>query len=241
MDAYQWGDALGTQANQVMQTVTRWLESPALDIPQLLRQRAAQQMELLRAAIVDFGYASFVGEAMEAGSRMSTHYAELCQVACLIGAASRFGPAPPGQWDTRFAPPQPRMIRLLTDTGLDFAWADPRLAWKAFKQYAAEPVFCEADYLTFQVGDRSWGTGAYLGFTRTFRLVPHDKGGNRYGHLRVEFETTANRLGFPPVVRHSFAFGTFAEFFEQVESLPEFEAGTAYPEWSFQVSYAEEP
>ncbi len=237
MDAYQLGNSLARQAQQVMQTVTRWLESGALDIPRPLRERATEQLGLLRGAIVDFDYVSYIGEAVQAEGAMSSHYAELCQVARLIGAESRFGPSPPGQWDTSFSPPEPRMLRLLTDAGLDFARPDPRLAWNVFKQYAAEPVFCEADYLVFQVGDWSAQPGAYLGFVRTFRLPPQDQRGNRFEHLRVEFETDTDGLGFPAVVRRSFDFSTLAEFFQQVEGLREFEAGVAYPQWSFQVWY----
>ncbi|MCI0461496.1 MAG: hypothetical protein L0Z62_31480 [Gemmataceae bacterium] len=134
---------------------------------------------------------------------------------------------------------QDRLVQLLRDSGFNFAHPNPALAWEVFKQFSAEPVECDDDYLFFEAadGDKKHGWGGYFDFVREYRMpLPGDDAATWYEQLTAHFTNELpDELRIQPVSLHSPHFPDRDSFFRAVEQLPAFRKGLAFPRWAFEV------
>ena len=127
------------------------------------------------------------------------------------------------------------MQTLLSEARVDSARPSALDVWEVFKRFALEQVVCADNYLLFQVGDSETNHDTYFDFCREFKQYAAE-GAPWFEQLHIEFSAQRpHQLGFAPLTRWSYDFGSLGEFFVAVEGLPEFRAAASFQHWSFRV------
>ncbi len=129
----------------------------------------------------------------------------------------------------------PRLKALLVGAGIRGRQPSPQEMWRVFKSFAAEPVECEDDFVMIQVGDSDVMGESYLDFCREFSV-----GGGETEQVHAEFKVVLpKRLGCKQTDCSSCDFADLETFFAEVEKMPGFQAGLAYPDWVFSIYHTE--
>lgn len=121
---------------------------------------------------------------------------------------------------------EPHLEAALADAGFDHAHPDPRLAWQAFRAFAAVPVSVAGDDFLFQCGtyDFSGERRFHWNLTRQFT---HEEDGEYAGmeqlQLTILYEATPDLASIKTKL-WSLDCASAEEWFARVEVLPEFQA-----------------
>ena len=124
-----------------------------------------------------------------------------------------------------------RLEQLLVNAGFDRQNPDPALAWKAFRQFAVEPLELETAEIWFEA---SGDDPAYFDFVRSFTFENDDAAWDE--HLTAHFTTSSQlNLGTGEDTIHAEDLSDLAAWFAEVEASPVFKAGLVYRGWAFEV------
>lgn len=121
---------------------------------------------------------------------------------------------------------EPRLRAVLAAAGFDQARPDPRVAWRAFREFAAVPVAAAADDLLFQCGTHDFAGPRRFHWNLT-RQFTHEEDGGYAGmeqlQLTILYEPTPD-LAAVETNLWSLDCASVDEWFARVEALPEFHA-----------------
>ncbi len=131
-----------------------------------------------------------------------------------------------------------RLIEILESITFDFKNPKPNIAWNAFKKFVAEPVECEDDGILFQAGCYNF-TGEtlfYFEFIRQFSINDKDGEYEHMEQLHLEFtcDTTPDLIALETNL-WAYDFPSIEEFYNNVESLPEFKKGMNILNWNCEI------
>jgi hypothetical protein len=118
--------------------------------------------------------------------------------------------------------------RMLAEAGFDRAQPDPFVALRVFRAFAEVPVACADDALLFQAGTYSF-TGPELFSLYLTRQFTHEEDGEYAGmeqlHCIIYYEPAAELRTLNHNLWSSHC-ASLADFFAQVEAMPEFQVPT---------------
>ncbi|HEU4566040.1 MAG TPA: hypothetical protein VFS05_15375 [Gemmatimonadaceae bacterium] len=121
---------------------------------------------------------------------------------------------------------EPHLEAALSEAGFRHAAPDPRLAWRAFREFTAVPVAVADDAFVFQCGVYDF-SGRELWHWNLTRQFTHEEDGEHAGmeqlQLTIFFEPDAE-LRTMAMSLWSANCGSVEEWFARVEALPAFAA-----------------
>jgi hypothetical protein len=127
-----------------------------------------------------------------------------------------------------------RLNEILKTYGFNVANPSPSIAWAAFKNFAAEPVECQDDGILFQVGcyDFSGKNLCYFEFVRQFSISDEENGYDHMEQLHLQFkcDPTSELMDLKTNL-WAYDFKSLDEYFDKVESLPEFQKSMKHMSW----------
>lgn len=128
-----------------------------------------------------------------------------------------------------------RLKVLLNKEGIIDRAPSAREMWEVFKLFALEDVNCVDQYLLFQAGDSEMTKDCYLDFCRGFCLSGEEDV-TWWEQVHAEFKVVfPDRLGFPQTDLFSTSCASVSDFFEQVETMPIFQAALDLDGWKFSI------
>ena len=131
-----------------------------------------------------------------------------------------------------------RLNQLLVESSFEFAYPDPSLGWKVFKQFANEPVNCAEDSLHCSFGiSTQKGTERYqVVFSRQFEINDDEK---FYDHLEVVrlifVANPTDALRQCHASLSTVGFRSLESFFTAFENLPAFQVMAIDTVWQCEV------
>lgn len=131
-----------------------------------------------------------------------------------------------------------RLLEILNSCSFELGSPDPNTAWVAFQKFVLEPVECEDDGILFQIGcyDFTGEALCYFDFVRQFVITDEDGEYEHMEQIHIQFtcKPTPELMNLEATL-WAYDFQSLDEYFEKVQSLPEFQAGARHPSWKCEI------